>query len=588
MNKIKFNNMTGISQLADSHQHLKEKPGRPLISIMTASFDIWKMLAGVAFFLLAMNFMESALKQLAGRSFKLFLKKQTTNKIKAIGGGAVVTALLQSSSIVNLLVLSMAGAGILHMENALALMLGSNLGTTFSSWMIATLGFNFNIESIVFPVAGIAGICMAFVNRESKWFSWFRFLFSLAFLFVALGFIKSGMEDFVKQTDLAFFNRYPVFVFLLLGILLTAIVQSSSLTIAITLSALYTHAISLYTAMAIVLGSEIGTSLKLFLAAAKGSAVKKRVALGNFLFNAVTVIILFALLQPAYYFITAKLQLNNELIALVFFQSMVNIFCVALFFPFLKQFGNFLSQRFSSGDNGSMYISKVSIADTELAMDALENETRQLLDHVLDYSLHSFSLATAKQLHETAQNNFIDKSISEKYDHIKHVHGEMHNFYIKLQNTTTDKPVHERLNQLIASIRNTMYAAKNISDAQHDIQQMSNSSNDIKYNFYLQSRERLFEFYRQVQSLLVGNRVSNTTAELAKVYQHITNGYAETLHMLYKESLANRVSEIEISTLINFNRELYTFFKSTLFGLKDYLLTPAESEYFDALPGFIR
>jgi phosphate:Na+ symporter len=574
--------------LADNHQHLKEKPGRPLSLIMTASFDIWTMLAGVAFFLLAMNFMESALKQLAGRSFKLFLKKQTTNKIKAIGGGAIVTALLQSSSIVNLLVLSMAGSGILHMENALALMLGSNLGTTFSSWMIATLGFNFNIESIVFPVTGIAGICMAFVNRESKWFSWFRFLFSLAFLFVALGFIKSGMEDFVKQTDLAFFNRYPVFVFLLLGILLTAIVQSSSLTIAITLSALYTHAISLYTAMAIVLGSEIGTSLKLFLAAAKGSAVKKRVALGNFLFNAVTVIILFALLQPVYYFITAKLQLNNELIALVFFQSMVNISCVLLFFPFLKQFGNFLSQRFSGRDNGSMYISKVNIADTELAMDALENETRQFLDHVLDYSLLSFGLSADKQLHETAQNNFNDKSISEKYDHIKHVHGEMHNFYIKLQNTTTDKPVHERLNQLIASIRNTMYAAKNISDAQHDIRQMSNSSNDIKYSFYIQSGERLFDFYRQVLPLLSGNTVSGYTGVLRTVYHNITNGYAESLQALYKDSLANRVSETEISTLINFNRELYTFFKSTLFSLKDYLLTPKEAEYFDNLPGFIR
>ena len=115
---------------------------------MSSAFDIWKMLAGIAFFLLAMNFMEEALHLLAGRRFKLFLKKQSGSRIKAVLGATVVTGLLQSSSIVNLLVLSMAGAGVVQMDNALALILGSNLGSTFNSWLVATLGFNFNIEKI--------------------------------------------------------------------------------------------------------------------------------------------------------------------------------------------------------------------------------------------------------------------------------------------------------------------------------------------------------------------------------------------------------------------------------------------------------
>lgn len=546
------------------------------------------MLAGIAFFLLALNFMETALKQLAGRRFKLFLKKESTGLLKAIGGGAIVTALLQSSSIVNLLVLSMVGAGIVQMENALALMLGSNLGTTLSSWLIATLGFDFNITSVAYPVAGIAGICMAFLNRESKWFSWSKFLFSLAFLFVALGFIKNGMEDFVNQADLAIFNRYPLIVFLLLGIALTAVIQSSSLTIAITLSALYTQAISLQVAMAIVLGSEIGTSIKLLLAAANGSATKKRVALGNFLFNTVTATILFVLLRPVHQFITGILHLDNELVALVFFQSFINIICLLLFLPLLKPLGRFLLNRFSETENGCRYISKITVTDPEIAMEALENETKQFINHVLDYSLQSFGLSTGIRPTDAVQIHFDNKTIPEKYDHIKHLYGEMHNFYIKLQKATIVNPETERLNQLVAAIRNSMYAAKNISDIQHDIRQMSNSSNDIKYSFYIQSGERLFGFYRQFQPLLNGNSVSGYTAGLSEVYQNITKGYAESLQALYKDSLANRVNEIEISTLINFNRELYTFFKSTLFGLKDYLLSPKEAEYFDNLPGFIR
>jgi len=100
---------------------------------MLESIDIWKMLAGIAIFLLGIKFLEESLQELAGRRFKLFLKKQTQNKLKAIGGGAVVTAVLQSSSIVGLMVLAFAGAGIIHMQNALAIILGANLGTTISN-----------------------------------------------------------------------------------------------------------------------------------------------------------------------------------------------------------------------------------------------------------------------------------------------------------------------------------------------------------------------------------------------------------------------------------------------------------------------
>lgn len=555
---------------------------------MTSSFDIWKMLAGVAFFLLAMNFIENTLRQLAGRRFKLFLKKQTDNRLKAIGGAAIVTGLLQSSSIVNLLVLSMVGAHVLQMENGLALILGANLGTTLSSWIVATLGFNFNIENMLLPVVGIAGIFMAFINSENKWYLLIKFLFSLGFLFVALGFIKSGMEGFVKQTDLSLFTQYPVIVFIILGVLLTAIIQSSSATIALTLSALHTDAISLYTATAIVLGSEIGTTFKLFLASANGLAIKKRVALGNFLFNFITVVLLFILLRPINSFITDVLQLKNNLIALVFFQSMVNLTTVILFFPFLKRFSKFLQKRFPDSEDESFYIGKVPVNESELALDALENEIKHFIILVVNYNLVSFDLAGNMKNNNTVHKNFYPKTLTEKYDYIKQLHGEIHGFCLKVQNTSLVKSETERLNQLIATIRNIMYAAKNIRDAQLDIEQISNSSNDIKYSFYKESGEKLLNFYNRVTSMIEEEYGLTHYDELTALYQSVTKGYSETLQLLYQESMTNRISEIEISTLINFNRQLYTSFKSILFGLKDYLLTIKEAEYFDSLPGFIR
>jgi phosphate:Na+ symporter len=555
---------------------------------MYAMFDIWKMFAGIAFFLLAMSFMEEALRLLAGRSFKLFLKKQTSSRIKAVAGAVIVTGLLQSSSIVNLLVISLAGAGVVKMENALALILGSNLGSTFNSWLVVTLGFNFDIEKFVLPLIGIAGTGMAFMNRESKWFLWLKFIFSFALLFFALGYIKTGMEALVQQTDLSFFRQYPLIVFLLLGILLTAIVQSSSATIVLTLSALNAGAITFYIAMAIVLGSEIGTSLKLFLASAQGPAVKKRIAWGNFLFNFITVMIIFLLLRPAGHLITQVFKIHNNLVALVFFQSFINICSILIFLPFLKPFGIFLVKRFADSADESFYISKVSVADTGIALAALENETGHFIHHVIEYSLDSFGLEERIQNNTARHDSFLAKTVSEKYSYIKQLHGEMHIFYLRLQKTVMDKMETERLAQLIFAVRNCMYAAKNIRDAQHDIEQMRNSSNDVKYNFYLQSRERLFRFYQQVGELLDEKNGVDNYKKLSLLYQSVTAGYSETLQQLYKESLTNGVSEIEVTTLINFNRELSTSFKSILFGLKDYLLTPKEGEYFDSLPGFIR
>ena len=148
---------------------------------MELSFDIWKILAGVAIFLLGMNMLEEALQYLAGRPFKLFLRKHTQHKLKAIGAGAVVTALLQSSSIVNLMLLAFVGSGIIQMQNGLAMMLGSNIGTTFTSWIVATVGFEFNIESFALPVTGIAGIAMVLLNKHSKWFQLSKFFFGFSF-----------------------------------------------------------------------------------------------------------------------------------------------------------------------------------------------------------------------------------------------------------------------------------------------------------------------------------------------------------------------------------------------------------------------
>lgn len=550
---------------------------------MTIATEIWRMSAGIAFFMLAMTMMQSSLQQLSGRQFKLLLRKHTDNKFKAITEGAIVTGVLQSSSVANLLFLSMAGTSVIRIENALSLMLGANLGSTITSWIVATLGFNYNIENAVLPAVGIAGIIMAFTNTNTKPFLWSKFLFSIAFLFIALGFIKSGMENYVMQTDLSVFNRYPPIIFLLIGITFTAIVQSSSVTIALVLSALYTHTISLYTATAIALGSELGTTLKFFLVSFNATAVQKRAALGNFLFNLVTVAVIYPLLGPLNFLISNVLCFTDNLLALVFFQTFVNICCIFLFLPFLSSFGKFLQKKFSDQAGENTYIHNIQASETTLALEAAEKETELLLHRVIIFCKKSFGLASKR-----TEDIFERKTTVGQYIHIKQVHGELQQYLLQLQKSPVEKEETERPWRLIASIRNAMYAAKSISDAAEDVRQVSNSSNDIKYNFYLQICDKLLQLYDTAENLLHNKVNSNSFDDLVVLYRNITEGYSETLKLLYAKNLRHSITETEISTLINFNREIYSSLKSLALSLNDYLLSSKEVEYFDSLPGFIK
>ena len=555
---------------------------------MFQSFDIWKVLAGVAIFLLGIRFLEESLQVLSGRRFKLFLKKQTSNKFKAIAGGAIVTGVLQSSSLVSLMVLAFVGAGVITMQNALAVILGANLGTTFDSWIVALIGFKLNIENIALPLAGIAGMGFAIFNKQTKWYNWSRFFLGFSFLFVGLGYMKTGIEGLVMDMDLRQFQKSPTLVFFGIGFIITTLIQSSSATIAITLSALHAGAITLLDASAIVLGSEVGTTIKLFIASIKGIAAKRRVALGNFIFNAINVSIMLIFLAPVNKLITDVIGIKDNLIALVFFQSLLNVIGIILFYPLLNIFAGFLEKRFKESDNETLFIYDVSPAETSTALLAMKKESRHFFNAVLDFSWSCFGRENIYADEMMLHKDFPGKNFHTKYTYIKFLHGEIHSYYIQVQKNCTDNEDLEHLDRMISSVRNTMYGAKSLKDAIPDMEQLRNSSNDIKYNFYEQTSLNADEFCRKTYELLNERTAEVDFQHLVALYHSITERYTATLQQLYKESTAGHVSETEITTLLNFNREIFTFFKSMIFGLKDYLYDKEQSKSLDELPGFIR
>ena len=130
--------------------------------------DIWQFLAGIGLFLYGMSQLERVLKNISGRSVKLFLQKSTKNLFTAILGGALVTGIVQSSSVVSLVVLAFVEAGVITFRNALGVVFGTNLGTTLGSWLVATLGFKVDILDYAFPIIAVSAIGVFFTTSRKR------------------------------------------------------------------------------------------------------------------------------------------------------------------------------------------------------------------------------------------------------------------------------------------------------------------------------------------------------------------------------------------------------------------------------------
>jgi len=538
---------------------------------------IWLVLLGIVLFLLGIQYLEEMLTVITRRPFKLFLKRNSENKIAAVGSGAAVAAIFQSSSLVNLTVLAFIGTGLIKIHQALALVLGANLGTTSNSWLIATVGFEFNIELLAVPLAGVAGLAMLASNRYSMIHNISKFLLGFGLMFVGLEWIKDGVVEMVKNIDVAALVHLPLIVFLAFGIFITSLIQSSAATVAIVLASVNVHAISLLQAMAIVLGSEVGTTFKLFIASAGKSGNKKRLAMGNLLFNLISVIPVFVFLPAIGQMLSGWIGKENNLIGLVTFQTLFNLFSIVLFLPVLGPIGRYLESKFITDETSTLYIQDADTSETNAATQALEKEDRHLVEVTIRYAL------TALDKDRSGMSYILHK----QYERIKLLHGEIEDFAKQL-NDRVSAENRDHVSNLMATARNSMYAAKSIKDAVMDIEQLRNSSNDAKYKFFIEESDKanslLWEFLRLQQS----TDEDRLFEGLAQLFSRINQGYSLALAKLYKNEMRSMVNKVEISTMMNFTRQLYSFLKSICFALKAILLQNEKAEYFDRLPGFIR
>ncbi len=550
---------------------------------------IFKLAAGVGLLLFAMYLLEESLKNLSGRNFKLFLQRTTKNRVGAVAGGAVVTGVLQSSSMVSLMVLAFVGAGVFTMKNAMAIILGANLGTTLDSWLVATLGFKVDIEVAAYPVIFIGGMLLIlFSNRKKiKYISYFLFGFGL--LFIGLAFMKTAMEEQVKTFDFSQYAEMPLLVFLFIGFLITSLVQSSSVTMALTLSALHAGAIGFAPAAAIVLGSETGTTIKILVGSIGGIAAKKRAALGNFFFNVFLTVFAFVLLKPILLLITDILKIKDPLIGLVTFSTLINLVSISIFLPFLDPFAKLLERFFKDTDaSAAAFIGNASIKEPETALDLFRRETEYFIHNSILFNLSLFDI-DIKLLSEhpdfksiNEKRKFFSKSQEEKYEFLKELQGELQAFYLSLRTKLQDER-YAQLNQLISSVRSCMHSVKSMKDVAGNISNLSRSSKDIKFNFFTHHKKGTEDLYQQLNTLM--EQKTKTNFDMLKIiFTGIQDNYSSSLNNFYKDAQNAPIEDLDITTALNFNRELFTSNKAMLMAVKDFLLEEKEADDFNEIP----
>lgn len=252
--------------------------------------DFLKLIGSLGMFLYGMKIMSEGLQKVAGDKLRSILTAMTKNRVMGMLTGVLVTALIQSSSATTVMVVSFVNAGLLSLAQSISVIMGANVGTTVTAWIISIFGFKVSISVFALPLIGLA---IPFIfSGNSKRKSWGEFMVGFAFLFLGLDFLKNAVPDIKSNPEiLAFLTEYTnmgygsVLLFLLIGTILTVIVQSSSATMAITLIMCSKGWISFEIAAAMVLGENIGTTITANMAALNANVSAKRAALGHFMFN---------------------------------------------------------------------------------------------------------------------------------------------------------------------------------------------------------------------------------------------------------------------------------------------------------------
>lgn len=528
---------------------------------MTA--QLIQALSGLGMFLFGMLYMEMALKESAGLRFKSWIKDSTSSTARSLMTGTIATTLLQSSSVVTLMTLSFVSVSLITLHSGIAVIFGANVGTTVTSWIVATLGFKVKIEVFALPMIGAGGLLLMFAEPYKKVIMVAKVFVGFGLLFLGLEFMKTSIESLTTAIDLAKFANYPLITFIGIGFLLTAIIQSSSAATAIVLSALYVHILNFEQAAAMVIGTNIGTTVTAILGSLGGIPDKKRVALAHFIFNFVTAAAAFLLLPFLTQFIMSFDALRNDTVtALALFHTIFNVLGVLLLLPFISLMAKLLDRLFVHVKPApTRYIHLVDPEFSETALVALRDEVNNLFVKTMKYALLISNikpndvLVKKLGLKEAIESNQeqIDFDHKIAYNSIKDIEIKIMEFVSVINQQELLQEDKENLETLLSSVRESVYAAKILKDIKNDMNEFSESSSEIIHNIYDSIRKNL------IYTIVIFINYIEEVWNMEKCVEKFSNSEEENKRIMREASLSishKGINEKKVVSLLNTNRSV--------------------------------
>jgi len=551
---------------------------------MFQAFDIWKLLAGLGIFMFGMFLMEESIRKLSGRAFKRLIREYTSGKFKSVFSGIFVTSILQSSSAVSLMVLAFTGAGIMTMESAIGVMLGSNVGTTMTSWIVATFGFKLDIESFALPLIGAGGLGIIFLGRSEKYSNISKLLVGFGFLFMGLNYMKQSVEVFTDNFDISSFPDYGLIVYLLVGILLTALMQSSSAAMAIILTALSAQIIEFDSAASLVIGANVGTTVTVLLGSIGAIQIKKRVAYSHFVFNFITAVIASVIMPFLVYLILDVFDMrNNMIIGLALFHTMFNLLGVIFFLPFINLLSNLMIRIVPDTKiDLNLFINKTPADVPEAAIPALKNETLHLIQNALHYNLRILTIdhnLVVNNIYETGTNTSKNKlSLDQQYNNLKLLQAAIFTYAAAIQSHEVSEHDAHRLHRYLHGARMALHSTKTLKDVKHNFEDFENADNVFLNEQYGQFKRRLIATYLGLAQALQENDIELATNYLEKVSGQLKKDDKIFVSATTRAISKKEISDIDVSNALIVNRAFIQSSKQMLKAIREVVLTSTTDE----------
>lgn len=483
-----------------------------------AWFELFiSIFGGLGVFLYGMQVMSRGLESAGSERMRQLLQSMTNHPVAGVMTGLLVTSVIQSSSATTVMLVSLVHAGFLHLHQAIGVLMGANIGTTMTGWIVAVLGFQIKISSFALPTVGL-GVLMIFLWPRKTRGLWGEIFVGFGLLFLGLMFMQDAVKPLSKSPEImAWMQRFSAtqgffstILAVFAGTLATVIIQSSSATMALTMTLAQQGLIDFHTAAALILGENIGTTITANLAAVGTNLAARRTAIAHFLFNVLGVCWMLALFSPFIHFIewlipgqvlstdlaTRNLAIANHMAA---YHTAFNICNTLLFLP-LVGFLAALVTRILPGkeDPRSQHIKYLDarmISTPELALTNVRQELERMAQHCLDM------FRSVIQLYKSY--DVASKPLVQRIEHSEQVIDELEKEIAHYLVEVAQNQVSVKTSQEIAHLMNMAHNFEKIGDHCEALLRFLRRKYDQKLLFSDEGASKIIEISVLVETFLV-------------------------------------------------------------------------------------